>query len=531
MKKLILLIILLISLQLSAAEEQIAVMEILDDAKILKPKQVEDATRFFYTRLSGKLNIIDWTLQAKILDNMVTEGRVKSRKKCVDDKCQIELGQELSANYIYRSRITKMGKICTFAAEMINLKTKMTEIGRGAYFDFNCNYDELSGAISRVVNKLTGEEPGIEKEIESESKPVATDDKACEFAKNKDDIDVWKEYLKDSPKGSCSLEAKTRIKELKKKEDEEKAERIAEEKAAKLRKIAEEKEAKLREIAERKEETKRKREESEAEKRAASAEKASSVGMATIPAGYFWMGCVEGDSKCSADEKPRHKVYVSAFKMDKKEVTAGEFKQCVNAGNCSSSGLNMPYWSGKEQPDWAWTCTYNTGKDSHPINCVDWSQAKAYCEWKGKRLPTEAEWEKAARGGTESIYYWGNNGDNACSYGNVADKSAKEKWSDWTIAECRDGYQTTAPVGSFKPNSYGLYDMAGNVWEWNSDWYDENYYQSSPEKNPEGAGSGSYRVLRGGSWVYNSESVRASNRRWYGPDSRNYNIGFRCVSE
>ncbi len=219
--------------------------------------------------------------------------------------------------------------------------------------------------------------------------------------------------------------------------------------------------------------------------------------MATIPAGEFMMGCVEGDSQCQADEKPRHKVYLDEFKIDKKEVTAGEFKQCVDAGKCTMPEAGSDY-------------TYNNNKDNHPINGVDWNQAKAYCEWKGKRLPTEAEWEKAARGGTDTIYYCGNDSsclDSIAWYSSNSDSQTHE-------------------VGTKKPNSYGLYDMLGNVWEWVADWYDENYYQSSPEKNPKNEAEKSYRVLRGGSWV-----ISASNRSWSEPDLRSNARGFRCVSE
>ncbi|GAH05905.1 unnamed protein product, partial [marine sediment metagenome] len=141
-------------------------------------------------------------------------------------------------------------------------------------------------------------------------------------------------------------------------------------------------------------------------------------------------------------------------------------------------------------------------------------------------LPTEAEWEKAARGGLIGKKYpWGNR-DPVGGDCNFADKNTKYNWTDKSVD---DGYSHTAPVGTYPPNNYGLYDMAGNVWEWVSDWYDDNYYANSPSKNPQGPNNASYRIRRGGSWSRDAGSLRCANRYYGSPDLTYNDLGFRCV--
>ena len=212
--------------------------------------------------------------------------------------------------------------------------------------------------------------------------------------------------------------------------------------------------------------------------------------MRLIPAGEFQMG-----SNDYNDEKPVHTVYIDAFYMDKYEVTVGQYKKFIQA-------------TGHKAPNWSSVSKYSP-TDNHPIIYVSWNDAQAYCKWAGKRLPTEAEWEKAARGGLAGKKYpWGDSVDSSkANYGgNVG---------------------STTPVGKYAPNGYGLYDMAGNVWEWCSDWYDENYYSSSPRENPSGAASGKSRVVRGGSWSSLSNLMRAAYRLSL-PNLMSYHFGFRC---
>jgi len=235
-------------------------------------------------------------------------------------------------------------------------------------------------------------------------------------------------------------------------------------------------------------------------------------GMAFVDAGSFWMGCnATVDSQCSDDEKPYHEVTLSAFYIDKTEVTVGMYAECVEAGFCSEPSTDY------EQCSWG-----NEFRDDFPINCVNWDQAKDYCAWAGKRLPTEAEWEKAARGTDGRKYPWGNQ-TATCEYAVMYDGGGNG---------CGTG--TPWPVCSKSPagdSPYGLCDMSGNVWEWVSDWYDPGYYTNSPASNPTGPVSGSYRVRRGGSFAYAGNYLRASDRNYDIPSAGydGHSLGFRCA--
>lgn len=248
--------------------------------------------------------------------------------------------------------------------------------------------------------------------------------------------------------------------------------------------------------------------------------KASRSGMVFVTAGKFWRGCNEKvDTECEDDEKPGRTVALGAFQIDTTEVTVADYRRCVEAGQCTTDGVTMPYWGGQEEPDWAWACNWGkAGRDDYPINCVDWSQAKAYCEWAGKRLPTEAEWEKAARGADGRKYSWGNTGfAQAGKVANIADETAKKQQPTWEVAEgYDDGYYGTAPVGSFPAGEspFHALDLIGNVSEWTADWYDKEQ---------------KYRAVRGGSWPVRPRYARASNRLRYDPGNRDVFVGFRCA--
>ena len=221
--------------------------------------------------------------------------------------------------------------------------------------------------------------------------------------------------------------------------------------------------------------------------------------MVLVPAGDFMMGCNEQvDRQCQADEKPYHKVYLDAFYIDKFDVTQGQYNECVSSGRCTANKQENGF----------------TGPDQ-PVVMVRWEDASTYCQWAGKRLPTEAEWEKAARGTDGRIYPWGNDLDaSKASYGK----------------DLKSGGSTT-PVGYYPSSAspYGALDMAGNVWNWVADWYDGSYYKSSPDRNPKGPASGRGRVLRGGSWFSDATSLRASLRSGPTPDARLNSLGFRCA--
>jgi len=239
--------------------------------------------------------------------------------------------------------------------------------------------------------------------------------------------------------------------------------------------------------------------------------------MVHVLAGEFLMGS-KGDPDADNDEYPQHTVYVSDFWIDKTEVTNAQYRKCVEAGTCRAPTTC----------DWGEPTYSGSSKADHPVVCVSWHDAKTYCEWAGKRLPTEAEWEKAARGTDARRYPWGNTFDG--SKVNFCDVNCE---FDRTDSSADDGYQRTAPVGSYPQgvSPYGVLDMVGNVWEWCQDWYDSDYYASSPQRDPQGPSSGSYRVIRGGSWSNDERNVRAASRFRDVPGFHNRDVGFRCVSQ
>ena len=228
-------------------------------------------------------------------------------------------------------------------------------------------------------------------------------------------------------------------------------------------------------------------------------------GMAQIPAGCFDMG--DAFNEGNSDERPVHNVCISAFEMDRQEMTNAEYAQCVSAGACTvpqetSSATRASYYG-------------NTAYDNYPVVWVDWNQAKAYCTWAGKRLPTEAEWEYSARGGLAGKRYpWG-------------DEISGSNANYWYSGDPWDN--DTSPARHYAANGYGLYDMAGNAWEFVNDWYQANYYFASPQQDPPGPTNGTTVVMRGGSWRLNSAGLRASFRPFTYPTEAYAYAGFRCA--
>lgn len=233
------------------------------------------------------------------------------------------------------------------------------------------------------------------------------------------------------------------------------------------------------------------------------------VPMALVPAGGFKMGSTDGNQ----DEQPVHNVYLDAFYIDVYEVTNARYKECVEAGACE-----LPPWD----PSDTRSSYYNNPiYADYPVIYIIWDKAKAYCEWRQASLPSEAEWEKAARGGLVGMEYpWGNQAP-------VCQKGATNGARFNDGASCANS--DTEAVGSYSPNGYGLFDMAGNVWEWVSDWYSASYYGSQTTfVNPLGPETGDARVVRGGAWYFNATGLRVAERGRYTPNSP-YNIGIRCA--
>ena len=227
--------------------------------------------------------------------------------------------------------------------------------------------------------------------------------------------------------------------------------------------------------------------------------------MVLIEAGNFVMGSTRGD----LDERPIHSVYLNDYYIDQYEVTNALYEPCVRAGVCKPPVRADSY----TQSSYYGNPRYN----DYPVVYVDWNMAKAYCEWRGADLPTEAQWEKAARGSEEPTYPWGNELD--CNKANYTNGSRV----------CVGG---TTKAGSYESGKspYGVYDLAGNVWEWVADWYSESYYRTSiSSSNPLGPDFGRARVARGGSWTRPEGEIRAANRINYAPTHFNFDIGFRCA--
>ena len=252
--------------------------------------------------------------------------------------------------------------------------------------------------------------------------------------------------------------------------------------------------------------------------------------MVLIPAGQFEMG--DSHQEGSHDEVPLHIVGLDAFYIDIHLVSIRQYRDFVQQTNHRP----IPEWISKFSP-----------ADNHPIIGVDWHDATAYAKWAGKRLLTEAEWEYAARGGLEKKRYpWGDEIDRTSA--NFENPSGDSKWENtrqqrfafWLRRQLKPGQEQedtwakTSPVGYFRPNGYGLYDMSGNVWEWCADWYTPDFYQHSPKKNPKGPSHGTYRVLRGGSWHDDWYNLRVAARTSDRPESTSYlqqRQGFRCATD
>lgn len=247
-----------------------------------------------------------------------------------------------------------------------------------------------------------------------------------------------------------------------------------------------------------------------------------------VPAGEYFHGEDASYEFTEPDEKPQRKVFLDAFWIDKTEVTNGMYARCVDDGVCTP-----PLYLGSKTrteyfPDPAYA--------SYPVIFVNWFQARTYCEWGDRRLPSEAEWEKASRGKDGRRYPWGWIGAPVGPEGarvNICDVNCVYEYRDTTYD---DGFPETAPVGSFPSGAspYGVLDIAGNVWEWVMDWYDPSYYASAPDQNPLGPEEGTVRTIRGGSWLdplwgQISFSVRSSNRAWRDPQTGAYDLGFRCA--
>ncbi len=260
--------------------------------------------------------------------------------------------------------------------------------------------------------------------------------------------------------------------------------------------------------------------------------------MVVIPAGSGEMGSPSSATGRSDDEEPVRVVHVAAFAISKDEVTRGQFATFVKQSKYKVGDKCWTLESGTfKERSGNWRETGYSQSDKHPVTCINWNDAQAYAKWlsrktgKKYRLPTEAEWEYAARGNTSTARYWGETPEAACEYANVADQTALAQIQGapaWSIHKCTDGHAYTAPVGSFKANAFGLHDMLGNLLEWTEDSYHDSY-KGAPVDGSVWPGDGAKRVLRGGSWNNSPQDVRAAMRDSKNPELRFSIFGFRVA--
>ena len=271
--------------------------------------------------------------------------------------------------------------------------------------------------------------------------------------------------------------------------------------------------------------------------------------MVLLAGGAVQQGSPESEVGRTGDESPQHAVTIpQPFALGRCEVTVGEFRQFVEASGYTTdaeTSRGCYVWNEQERvnkldPARNWKSPGFAQTDQHPVTCVSWNDAQAYITWLNAwlglrpntayRLPTESEWEYAARAGTTTPYFWSD--ASQCQYANGADQTAKHtgKWpANWTYAACADQFVFTAPVGSFSPNRWGLYDTSGNVGEWVADCWHESYKAAPADGSAwleAGSGDCSRRVLRGGGWYGNPLNLRSANRNWNAPDGAYIISGF-----
>jgi formylglycine-generating enzyme required for sulfatase activity len=273
----------------------------------------------------------------------------------------------------------------------------------------------------------------------------------------------------------------------------------------------------------------------------------NTIGMkfALIPAGSFLMGSPAADKGTLPGEKRSQRVWITRpFYLGIHEVTRGQFRRFVEeTGHTTDAekdghggwGCDENAGTHEQNPRYTWLDPGFHQTDEHPVVNVSWNDAVAFAVWlsrkEGKhyRLPTEAEWEYACRARSTGRFWFGDNPEGLAAVGNISDGTAREKYPDWPGITARDGHIYTAPVGRFRPNPFGLYDMHGNVWEWCSDEYDDGYYALTPEDNPPASSGPRARGVRGGSWEDEPRRCRSSAALRHLRPDRSFSVGFRLV--
>ncbi len=262
--------------------------------------------------------------------------------------------------------------------------------------------------------------------------------------------------------------------------------------------------------------------------------------MVIVPGGEFLMGSDRRDDESEDDERPRHRVTLDRFALGVHEVTRDEYAAFVAATDRGAGDRCYAFDGDDEGLDWrseaSWRSPGYPQTGDHPAVCVNWEDAQAYARWlsaetgKTYRLPSEAEWEYAARAGTTTRRHWGDDPDDGCAYANGADRTFAARVDNWTAADCTDGVVWTSPVGAYRPNAFGLHDVLGNAWEWVEDcWHDD--YDGAPRDGSSWTRGGDCgrRVIRGGSWFFDPRYLRSATRLGLDAGRRDALLGFRVA--
>ena len=258
--------------------------------------------------------------------------------------------------------------------------------------------------------------------------------------------------------------------------------------------------------------------------------------MKVLAAGDFQQGTPAG-ADALAFEMPQHKVTIAhVFAAGVYDVTVGEYSQFVAATGVGTNGCATYDGAWRVNPSVTWRNAIESQTPSHPVSCVSWHDAKDYAAWLSHtthqtyRLPSASEWEYAARAGSAAQVPWTTPAE-ACSYANVADQTAARHYQGWKVLPCADEFVQSAPVGSFKANAFGLYDMLGNVFQWTEDCWTDDYHGAPIDGSAQSAGDCTQHELRGGSWFTQPDFVRTSYRNRFDSNYRSTSIGFRLIRE
>jgi formylglycine-generating enzyme required for sulfatase activity len=259
--------------------------------------------------------------------------------------------------------------------------------------------------------------------------------------------------------------------------------------------------------------------------------------MVVLPAGRFKQGSANTVGS-SPSERPPHEVVIDySLAISQNDVTVGDFHEFIAATNRDMRGCDIYDGAWHREPAAGWRSPGFPQNALHPVTCVSWNDAAAYARWLSSktahryRLPSASEWEYASRTGAEAVRSWDSSGSDACANADVADQSAARRYPGWSVFTCDDGYVYTAPVGSFKANTFGLNDMLGNVFQWTQDCWHDDYVGAPTDGSARSDGDCAEHELRGGSWFSSPAYVRASYRNRFAPDYRTSSVGFRLVRE